>query len=802
MTRRKSSWAKAIFSLAAFVFGSARNRPVYRRRLLLEALEDRCVPTTITPTTFADGGLGSGSLRDAILQFNADTGTDDDTIQLLPGTYSLTILNVGGQHETAGLTGDLNLTQTSHHWIIQGAGPSTVIDAGQLQDRAFQIVTPGTQVVFKDLVIQGGLAQEDGSNGALAGSTDAVGGGILNNGGAVTLDHVVVQNNMAGHGDYGTGHNAQGGGIFATDGSLSVSNSTIASNQAVGDHGASDRDYLGGDGGAGAGGGIFTTGGTISLTKTTVSGNTVRGGDGGYPTGAGGAGAGGGIYTIGGTMSLTNTTVSKNTVRGGDGGYGGNAFSSGGGTGGDGLGGGVYASGGMLTITKATISTNTVTGGSGGRGGSCLTGAGGTGGTGGAGLGGGVYASGGTLSLANTTLSTNTVQGGNGGNGGPAIFSYPGGIGGDGGAASGGGIYDNSGTCAVTSCTLALNTAKASKGGAGGSGVPQGNPGTGQSGLGGGVRNAGGTLNALNTIFSDNIAASDPDLYGSLSSAGYNLIGNSSGGSGYADTDLLDVDAKLGPLQDNGGPAKTMALLAGSPALNAGDSAQRGVADERGVVRTGGVNIGAYQASASAFVLTAPATATAGTPFDLTVNAVDPFGQTALGYTGTVHFSSTDGQAVLPSNYTFTLNDHGLHAYSGGVALKTAGNQTITATDTVTSSITGSASVTVNPAAADHLLFLQQPTDTGAGQTITPAVTVAVVDQFGNVVTSDNSDTVTLTLGTNPSGGRLSGTLTVTVRGGIATFADLSIDLAGVGYTLHATASGLLDAVSGVFSIM
>jgi hypothetical protein len=91
-------------------------------RPAIELLESRWVPTTLTPTTFADGGLGSGSLRDAVLQFNADTGTDDDIIQLSAGTYHLTIPNAGSHHETAGLTGDLNLTQTSHRWIIQGAG--------------------------------------------------------------------------------------------------------------------------------------------------------------------------------------------------------------------------------------------------------------------------------------------------------------------------------------------------------------------------------------------------------------------------------------------------------------------------------------------------------------------------------------------------------------------------------------------------------------------------------------------------------------------------------------------------------
>jgi hypothetical protein len=80
-------------------------------------------------------------------------------------------------------------------------------------------------------------------------------------------------------------------------------------------------------------------------------------------------------------------------------------------------------------------------------------------------------------------------------------------------------------------------------------------------------------------------------------------------------------------------------------------------------------------------------------------------------------------------------------------------------------------------------------------------VMVEVVDQFGNVVTSDNSDTVTVAIGNNPSVGTLSGTLTLTVSNGVAWFADLSIDLAGDGYTLHATANGLTAVDSNAFSI-
>ena len=88
------------------------------------------------------------------------------------------------------------------------------------------------------------------------------------------------------------------------------------------------------------------------------------------------------------------------------------------------------------------------------------------------------------------------------------------------------------------------------------------------------------------------------------------------------------------------------------------------------------------------------------------------------------------------------------------------------------------------------------------GLPVVCAVVVALVDQYGNVVTSDNSDTVTLSIGTNPSGGTLSGTLTVTVVNGVATFANLSIDLSGDGYTLHASVGGsLADIDSDPFSI-
>jgi hypothetical protein len=155
----------------------------------------------------------------------------------------------------------------------------------------------------------------------------------------------------------------------------------------------------------------------------------------------------------------------------------------------------------------------------------------------------------------------------------------------------------------------------------------------------------------------------------------------------------------------------------------------------------------------------------------------------------------------VPADYHFTLSDGGMHTLGAGATLYTAGNWDVTATDTVTASITGATTVTVSPAAADHMLFLQQPTDTAAGQTIS-SVIVEVVDAFGNVETSDNSDTITLWIGINPGGGTLGGTLTMTVVNGVATFGDLSIDMAGMGYTLHATVGGdLPDMDSNPFTI-
>jgi hypothetical protein len=100
------------------------------------------------------------------------------------------------------------------------------------------------------------------------------------------------------------------------------------------------------------------------------------------------------------------------------------------------------------------------------------------------------------------------------------------------------------------------------------------------------------------------------------------------------------------------------------------------------------------QAAARKLVLTGPSSISAGVLFSLTLTVEDAYGNIVTGYTGTVHFSSTDSTALLPANYTFTATDAGVHTFTGLVLHKRC-NQKITITDTLNSSLTGSVIVDV-----------------------------------------------------------------------------------------------------------
>jgi hypothetical protein len=292
----------------------------------LEVLEDRLTPAVFTPTVFTDGTAG-GTLREAIINTNNDTGTATDTIQLSAGTYTLTIPNTANNHDVSSTQGDLNITSTSHALVIQGTtdangNPTSIIDQ-TVTDRVLQVLNlnggAAATVTLKNVVLEGGNAQDNGLAGAVAGQSDALGGGIMNDGGNLTLINVVVQNNKA---TAGAGFSAQGGGVFARAGSLTITSSLIQNNNAT-DNG----------GGATGGGGVFYTGDTCSITGCTLSGNVVVGGDGGGAALSGSntivnstianngiSGGGGGIFfEAGATGRLTNDTVAGNGARAGGG---------------------------------------------------------------------------------------------------------------------------------------------------------------------------------------------------------------------------------------------------------------------------------------------------------------------------------------------------------------------------------------------------------------------------------------------------------------------------------------------------
>jgi hypothetical protein len=126
-----------------------------------------------------------------------------------------------------------------------------------------------------------------------------------------------------------------------------------------------------------------------------------------------------------------------------------------------------------------------------------------------------------------------------------------------------------------------------------------------------------------------------------------------------------------------------------------------------------------------------PSPIVAGTPGSFTVTVRDAFGATLAGYRGTVHLTSSDPQAVLPGDYTFTTADAGMHTFSA--TLKTAGTWSLTATDTATGASGTQAGIVVNPAAASTLLVSDFPSPTTAGAV--GAVLVTAKDPYGNIAT-------------------------------------------------------------------
>jgi CSLREA domain-containing protein len=229
---------------------------------------------------------------------------------------------------------------------------------------------------------------------------------------------------------------------------------------------------------------------------------------------------GGGLWNGNEIVNLTGVVISGNSTGNGTPGSGG-------------VGGGIFNFG-TMTIVNSTISNNT-------------TGSGGADPTGFGGYGAGIYNAG-TLTLTSSTISGNTT--GSGANGG-----------------YGAGIFNSTG-CTLVNCTISGNQ-------------------TASGGSGGGIRNYG-TTNLKDTIVANNVVSGSgtgPDLSGPFVSQDYNLIENVTDASftGITTHNLTGINPLLGPLAANGGTTPTLALLFGSPAIDAGNTNQS--FDQRGQPR-------------------------------------------------------------------------------------------------------------------------------------------------------------------------------------------------------------------------
>lgn len=429
---------------------------------------------------------------------------------------------------------------------------------------------------------------------------------------------------IGGNGGNGSnGGNGHGGAIYNL-GRLSLYVCQFLTNTAVGGAGGAggrggDGDAEGGNGGRGGSGGNSFGGavysaGVLVVSDCTFSGNRVTAG----------AGASGGASGNGAFLGLDGN----------------------GGTGGAGSGAGLYCLATNTMVVNCTFSDNAARGGNSADGGTQENGNGANGARGGDSLGGGICNLG-TNAVVNCTFSSNQVSGGNGGNGGPSDFV--GGNGGNGGNGTGGN-YFSSGRAAITNCTFSGGSPTNGAAGRAGSAPFPGADGSAGLARGANVANSGSafvlqscllanppTLTSVTSvtnidtatnsipiatnyvpigcippncsstnIVTTNIVSSVTNLvtttnlflvanaYGTFTDAGYNLSSDNT--PALSGTSHNVTDPKLGSLADNGGPTRTMLLLAGSPAINAGGDACL-AADQRGFPRPWGAHcdIGAVE---------------------------------------------------------------------------------------------------------------------------------------------------------------------------------------------------------------
>lgn len=490
------------------------------------------------------------SLRDAISAAN-----DGDTITFGTQFNTPTTITL--------LQGQILIAKSL---TIAGPGSSSLSISGNNAGRIFRI-SDGANVSLS------GVTLRDGRIGANI--NDIYGGGIWVTDSTLSLTNVVISNNTARF--VSTNPPAQfgyGGAIASFNSTLTIHNSLISSNSAPLTGGVYCRD----DGFLNVSGSRFTAntstairlegGQNLSVGSSRFEGNgsavsasqfnrvvivnsTITGNI-------------AGIAIEGNSELIVDRSIIRN----------GNATSSA-----NASGGGIFNKG-VATITNTQIDNNTVSGDAGGvwntgtmylfscaiTNNSALRSAGG-------------ILNAGRMYLTNSTVSGNFADSGGG-------F----------GSSPGGGIFNGSlfgGSLLVTNSTIANNRA---------------------TGHGGGIRHDNsGSVTLRNTIVASNQSTpGSNDVSGTFTSQGFNLVSNTNGSTGWLDTDILNVNALLAPLGNNGGGTLTHALLPMSPAINAGNDSMASnpwtsaeiFKDQRGGVRFLGnpnlrVDIGALESDLS-----------------------------------------------------------------------------------------------------------------------------------------------------------------------------------------------------------
>jgi uncharacterized repeat protein (TIGR03803 family) len=252
---------------------------------------------------------------------------------------------------------------------------------------------------------------------------------------------------------------------------------------------------------------------------------------------------------------------------------------------------------------------------------------------------------------------------------------------------------------------------------------------------GGGANNAGSVFElvhgsgTITTLASFNGSNGSGPRCGLLMDSNGNLYGTTVSGGAYSDGTVFEVAQGSGTIttlasfNGSNGSSPYASLIMDSSGNLYGTTSSGGASNDGTVFEV----VPSVRYSVTGF----PSPTTAGTSGSFTVTVLNPDGTTDTGYTGTIHFTSTDLQAGLSADYTFQSSDQGVHTFTA--TLYTTGSQSITGTDTINNSITGAeGGITVNPAAATHFV-ITGPSSVPSNTSF--SVTVTAMDAYGNTAT-------------------------------------------------------------------